>query len=54
MSKINGLFKADDVVKQQPVKKPSIKKQLADAEKEVKSVSKQSSPKSKKNDEHEL
>ena len=35
MAKINNLFQADDTVKQQPVRKPTIKQQIADGKKEI-------------------
>jgi hypothetical protein len=54
MAKINGLFQANDtggdIVKQQPVKKPSMKQQLENAKKEQKAVEKTTPAKSKKKD----
>jgi len=54
MAKINGLFQADDVVKQQPVKKPSIKKQIEDAKLKLKTPEKQLPAKTEKKDSPEL
>jgi len=50
MSKINDLFKSDDIVKQHPVKKPSMKQQLEDAEKKAEAASKPTPKKSKKSE----
>ena len=50
MSKINNLFQPDDVVKQQPVRKPTIKEKIADGKKEIQSTQKQTPSKSKKKD----
>ena len=41
MAKINGLFQDDNVVKQPPVRRLSIQKQLEDARQEIKNSSKQ-------------
>jgi len=55
MSKINGLFQADDdIANQQPVRKPSIKQQLEDADAQVKAASMQTPPKSKTRNQPEL
>jgi len=54
MSKINGLFQPDDVIKQQPVKKPSIKNQIEDARQKLKNPAGQSPKKSKNKDQPEL
>jgi len=53
MSKINRLFKADDVIRQQPVKKPSIKQQLERAAQEAKTAPVQTQSKTKKRNEPE-
>jgi len=54
MAKINGLFQADDIVKQQPVRKPSIKQQLADGKKELKATEKKTPTKTKNKNEPNL
>ena len=54
MAKINGLFQTDDIVKQQPVKKPSIKQQLADGKKELQATEKKTPTKAKNKDEPKL
>jgi hypothetical protein len=50
MSKINNLFQPDDIVKQQPVSKPSIKEKIAEGKQEIKSTPKKTQRKSKKKD----
>ena len=54
MAKINSLFKTDDVVKQQPVKKPTIKQKIEDAKKELTTTNTESPAKGKKKNEPEL
>ena len=54
MAKINGLFQTDDIVKQQPVKKPSIKQQLADGKKELQATEKKTPTKAKNKNEPKL
>jgi hypothetical protein len=54
MSKINGLFKSDDIITQNPVKKPSIKQQLKTAEQEANTKSRGTQSKTKNNIQPEL
>jgi integrase len=54
MAKINGLFQPDDVVKQLPVRKPSIKQQIDETKKELQLADKKPPAKSKKKNEPEL
>ena len=54
MAKINGLFQSDDIVKQQPVRKPSIKQQIEDGKKEQKATENKTPAKNKKKNEPEI
>jgi len=50
MSKINNLFQPNDIVKQQPVRKQTIKEKIAEGKQEIKSTQKQTPSKAKKKD----